>query len=319
MQSGSAPLFPEGASTFAGDVDALYLFLVGLSAFFSLLIAGLVIYFAIRYRRRHPREIGAGEGAGATALEVTWSVIPLVISMGIFAWGAAVFFEIVRVPPGTLDIYVVGKQWMWKFQHADGRQEINELHVPVNRAVKLTMTSQDVIHDLFFPAFRTKADVIPGRYTTLWFEATKPGRYRMFCAEYCGTQHSGMVGFVNVLEPAAYQAWLGGGAGQVSLAEAGGRLFGELACNTCHLADSDGRGPILHGLFGTTVKLASGDTVAFDEAYIRESILNPQAKITAGFQPVMPTFQGLISEEGLLQLIEYVKSLGPASAAGGSR
>jgi cytochrome c oxidase subunit 2 len=208
---------------------------------------------------------------------------------------------------------------MWKFQHADGRQEINELHVPVNRAVKLTMTSQDVIHDLFVPAFRTKADVIPGRYTTLWFEATRPGRYRMFCAEYCGTQHSGMGGFVNVLEPAEYQAWLSGGAGQGSLAEAGARLFGDLACNTCHLAGSAGRGPILEGLFGKEVKLASGDTVVFDEAYIRESILNPQAKITAGYQPVMPTFQGLVSEEGLLQLIEHIKSLGVTTPAGASR
>jgi cytochrome c oxidase subunit 2 len=319
MPSASTPLFPEVASTFAGDVDALYLFLVGLSAFFSLLIAGLVIYFAVRYRRRHPREIGVREGGSTMALEVAWSVIPLVISLGIFVWGAAVYFELVRVPANTLDIYVVGKQWMWKFQHADGRQEINELHVPVNRAVKLTMTSQDVIHDLFVPSFRTKADVIPGRYTTLWFEATRPGRYHLFCAEYCGTQHSGMVGWVYVLEPAEYQAWLSGGAGQGSLAEAGARLFGELACNTCHLPDSAGRGPILDGLFGKDVRLASGDTVAVDEAYLRESILNPQAKITAGYQPIMPAFQGLISEEGLLQLIEHIKASAATTPAGASR
>jgi cytochrome c oxidase subunit 2 len=319
MQSGSAPLFPQGASTFAGDVDALYGFLVGLSAFFSLLIAGLVIYFAVRYRRRHPHEIGATANASTMALEITWTIVPLVISMGIFVWGAAVFFRLVQVPEHTLDIYVVGKQWMWKFQHGDGRQEINDLHVPVNRRVKLTLTSQDVIHDLFVPAFRTKTDVIPGRYTTLWFEATRAGRYRMFCAEYCGTQHSGMVGFVNVLEPSEYQAWLSGGAGGASLAEAGARLFGDLACNTCHLPDSNGRGPILEGLFGNVVKLANGESVVFDEAYIRESILNPQAKITAGYQPIMPTFQGLITEEGLLQLIEHIKSLGQTSQAGASR
>ena len=315
MSPADTPLFPEAASSFAGDVDALYFFLVGVSAFFSLLIAGLVIYFAIRYRRRHPREIGT-RVEGGMLLEIVWSVIPLGLSMVMFLWGASVFFHLVRPPRNTLDIYVVAKQWMWKFQHTDGRQEINELHLPVNRAVKLTMTSQDVIHDLFIPAFRTKTDVLPGRYTTIWFEATKPGRYRLFCAEYCGTQHSGMGGFVVVMEPAAYQAWLSGGAGQVSLADAGAKLFGELACNTCHLPDSQGRGPILNGLFGKPVTLEGGEMVVFDEAYIRESILNPQAKITAGYQANMPTFQGLISEEGLLQLIEYIKTLGAAGQAG---
>jgi cytochrome c oxidase subunit II len=212
-------------------------------------------------------------------------------------------------PVDTLNIYVVGKQWMWKFQHLDGQREINELHVPLGRDVKLIATSEDVIHDVFVPAFRVKADVIPGRYVTIWFRATKPGRYHLFCAEYCGTRHSGMTGEVIVMEPAEYQAWLSGGAQGGSLADAGQKLFNELACNTCHRPDAQGRGPVLDGLLGKTVRLQSGDTIVADEAYVRESILNPSAKITAGYQPIMPTFQGLVTEEQLLELIEYVKSL----------
>jgi cytochrome c oxidase subunit 2 len=214
-----------------------------------------------------------------------------------------------RPPDETLNVYVVGKQWMWKFQHLDGQREINELHVPVGRAVKLIMTSEDVIHDVFVPAFRVKADVIPGRYTHLWFEPTKPGTYHLFCAEYCGTRHSGMVGQIVVMEPNDYQTWLSGGTEEGSLASAGQKLFADLACNTCHRPDAQGRGPVLHNLFGKTVELTSGERVVVDEAYIRESILNPQAKVTVGFQPIMPTFQGLVTEEGLLELIEYVKSL----------
>ena len=214
-----------------------------------------------------------------------------------------------RPPAETLNIYVVGKQWMWKFQHLNGQREINELHVPVGRAVKLIMTSEDVIHDVFVPAFRVKADVLPGRYTHLWFQPTRAGRYHLFCAEYCGTQHSGMVGQVVVLEPADYEAWLATGRAEGSLASAGGKLFQDLACNTCHRPDAQGRGPMLQGLFGKTVTLQSGDQQLVDEAYLRESILSPNEKITQGFQPVMPAYQGLIAEEGVLRLIEYIKSL----------
>jgi cytochrome c oxidase subunit 2 len=242
------------------------------------------------------------------ALELTWTFIPFVIVMTIFVWGASVYFAMARPPEETLNIYVVGKQWMWKFQHLDGQREINELHVPVGRPVKLIMTSEDVIHDVFVPAFRVKADVIPGRYTNIWFNPTKPGRYHLFCAEYCGTRHSGMVGEVVVMDPTEYQTWLGGGP-EGSLAEGGAKLFASLACNTCHRPDAQGRGPVLEGLFGKTVTLQSGETVTVDEAYVRESILNPSAKITAGFQPIMPTFQGLVTEEQLLELIEYVKAL----------
>jgi cytochrome c oxidase subunit 2 len=301
-------LFPEQASTMASRVDALYFFLVGLSGFFSILIAGLIVYFAVKFRRRTPQSVGA-QIHGGMLLEITWSVIPLIITMGIFVWGASVFFAMSRPPDETLNVYVVGKQWMWKFQHLDGQREINELHVPVGRPVKMIMTSEDVIHDFFVPAFRVKADVIPGRYTSVWFQPTKPGRYHLFCAEYCGTRHSGMIGQVVVLDPSEYQTWLSGGTPEGSLASAGAKLFADLACNTCHRPDAQGRGPVLEGLFGNTVTLQSGETLTVDESYIRQSILTPSARIAAGFQPIMPTFQGLVTEEQLLELIEYVKSL----------
>jgi cytochrome c oxidase subunit 2 len=292
----------------ASRVDSLYFFLVGLTVFFSLLIAGLIVIYAVKFRRRSPDSIGA-RIHGGLMLEITWSVIPFLITMGIFVWGASVFFAMSRPPDETLNVYVVGKQWMWKFQHLDGQREIDELHVPVGRAVKLIMTSEDVIHDVFVPAFRVKADVIPGRYTHLWFEPTKPGTYHLFCAEYCGTRHSGMIGQIVVMEPNDYQTWLSGGTEEGSLASAGQKLFADLACNTCHRPDAQGRGPVLHNLFGKTIETAAGERVIVDEAYIRESILNPMAKVTVGFQPIMPTFQGLVTEEQLLELIEYVKSL----------
>ena len=302
------PLFPESASTFAGDVDALYFFLVGLSGFFGILIAVLIVSFAIRFRRRHPDEVG-GQIHGGLLLEIGWTVIPFLITLVIFFWGAKVYFAMANPPAETLNIYVVGKQWMWKIQHAAGQREINQLHVPVGRPVKLIMTSEDVIHNFSIPAFRVKADVVPGRFVQIWFEPNKPGTYRIFCAEYCGTKHSGMTGEVVVMDPASYQTWLSGGAPEGSLASTGERLFSDLACNTCHRPDSRGRGPVLNNVFGHPVQLHDGSVVTADESYIRESILMPAAKVTAGFQPVMPAFQGLVSEEQLLGLIEYIKSL----------
>jgi cytochrome c oxidase subunit II len=292
----------------ATRVDALYLTLVGIATFFSTLIAGLIVYYFVKYRRRSPHEVGA-RITGGMALEVTWTVIPLAITMVLFVWGARVYVSMARPPADAENIYVVGKQWMWKFQHLDGQREIDELHVPVGRTVRLIMTSEDVIHDVFVPAFRVKADVIPGRYSSIWFTPTKPGRYHLFCAEYCGTRHSGMTGEVVVMQPTEYQAWLSGGAPEGSLASAGEKLFADLACNTCHRPDAQGRGPVLDGLFGKTVTLQDGRQVVVDEGYVRESILQPAAKVAAGYQPIMPTFQGLVSEEQLLQLVEYVKSL----------
>src|SRR6059036_230848 len=304
------PFIPEKASTVAGSVDALYFFLVGISIAFALLIAGLEIYFAVKYRRRAPDEI-PGPVASSMKLEMTWIVIPFLISMVMFGWGASLFFKIYRPPKEALDIYVVGKQWMWKLQHLDGQREINTLHVPVGRKIKLIMTSEDVIHSFFVPAFRIKADVLPGRYTSVWFEATKPGRYHLFCAEYCGTSHSGMGGWVTVMEPADYEGWLSGGRAEGSLASTGEKLFQDLACVSCHRSDIQGRGPALKGLFNRPVRLEGGQTVIADEGYIRESILNPRAKLVAGFPPIMPTFQGQITEEQLLQLLTYIKSIGP--------
>lgn len=310
------PLFPEQASTMAGRVDALYFFLLAISAFFGLLIATLVVVFAVRYRRRSPDERPAAI-LGSVALELTWSLIPLGIVMVIFLWSAEIFFSMVRVPPGAMDVYVVGKRWMWKAQHMTGQREINELHVPVGVPVKVTLASEDVIHSFFIPAFRVKRDAIPGRYQTMWFEATKPGRYHLFCAEYCGTKHSGMIGWIVAMEPAAFQAWLQGGTGEVSMAAAGERKFQELGCVTCHRADTEGRGPNLLGLFGRPVQLAAGGTVPADEGYIRESIVNPAAKVVAGYQPIMPAYQGLVTEEGLMHLVAYVQSLGGSAAARG--
>jgi cytochrome c oxidase subunit 2 len=301
-------LLPQQASSIAPRVDALYFYLIIVSVFFTLLIAFSILYFAIKYRRRSESELPHGI-EGSMKLEIAWSVIPLVIAMSFFFWGASVFFAINRPPNDAIEVSVVGKQWMWKFQHADGQREINELHVPLGRPVKLTMASEDVIHSFYVPAFRVKRDVLPGRVATTWFEATKTGRYHLFCAEYCGTKHSGMIGWLEVMDPVAFQAWLAGGAGSESLASAGSKLFAQHACNTCHRPDSLARGPNLEGLFGKPVTLQDGRTVVADESYIRESIVTPNAKLVAGFQPIMPTFQGLIAEEGLLQLVAYVKSL----------
>jgi cytochrome c oxidase subunit 2 len=308
-------IFPPQASTYAANVDALYAFLIAVTAFFSLLIGTLVVLFAIKYRRRSPDEI-ATEVHESTVLEITWTVIPLGIVLIMFFWGASVFFRVTRPPAGTIDVYVTGKQWMWKIQHVDGHREMNELHVPVGQRVRLTMASEDVIHSFFVPAFRMKRDVVPGRFSVAWFEASRPGRYHLFCAEYCGTRHSGMIGWVHVLTPSEYQAWLAGGTPGESLAVAGGKRFVENACNTCHGDVPGARGPSLAGLFGKQVHLSNGETIVADESYIRESIVNPQAKLVAGYPPIMPTFQGLISEEGLLQLVAYVKSLSSAPPAG---
>jgi cytochrome c oxidase subunit 2 len=302
------PLFPEQASTMAARVDNLYFFMVATSAFFAVLVTLLVIAFAIRFRRRSPD--GVGEPIhGSLALELIWTGIPFVIAMVMFVWGASVYFALARMPDEALDIYAVGKQWMWKFQHREGQREINELHVPVNTPVRVIMTSEDVLHDLYFPSFRTKTDAIPGRYTQLWFTATTVGTYHIFCAEYCGTNHSGMIGRVVVMPQNEYEAWLGGAATEGSLAQRGEKLFTQFACITCHRADSQGRGPLLNGVFGRAVSLANGNSVIADAAYVRESILNPTAKVVAGFAPIMPTFQGQVSEEQLLALTEYIKSL----------
>ena len=310
------PLFPEEASTLAAKVDLLYLFLVGVTLLFSLGIAVVLVAFAIKYRRRSDADRPA-EIHGSLLLELAWSVVPFFIVVAMFVWGATLFFSMNRPPDNAIEIQVVGKRWMWKLQHMTGQREINELHVPAGRPVRLTLTSEDVIHSFFVPAFRMKKDAVPGRYNVAWFQATKPGRYHLFCAEYCGTQHSRMIGWIVVMEPADFQTWLQGGPAPTSPVEAGQKLFSELNCVTCHRPDSQGRGPVLDGVAGGTVKLANGETATADEAYLRESILVPAAKITEGYQPIMPTYQGQVSEEAVLQLIAYIQSLkGPGGPAG---
>jgi cytochrome c oxidase subunit 2 len=301
------PLFPDSASTLSGRVDALYIFLVAVSLFFSLLIATLVVYFAVKYRRRSPDD-RPKPVHGSIVLELAWTIIPLGIALFIFVWGATIFFSIRRPPASSMDVYVVGKQWMWKIQHASGRREINELHIPVGRPVKLTMASEDVIHSFFIPAFRVKYDVVPGQVRTMWFEATKPGTYKLFCAEYCGTKHAGMHGNIVVMEANDFQTWLSGGP-QLSVVASGEKLVQELGCVTCHQQAATGRGPSLHGIFGKEMEMQDGGSVTVDETYLRESILNPHARIVSGYQPIMPTYQGLITEEGLMQIIAYIKSL----------
>jgi cytochrome c oxidase subunit 2 len=308
----TVPFSPEQASTFAPHVDALYAYLLIITTFFTVAITAVIIFFAVKYRRRRPDELPRPI-AGSMVLELTWTIIPLMIAMTIFVWGASTYFKAYRAPQEAMEIYVVAKQWMWKFQHQTGQREINELHVPVGARVKLTMTTEDVIHSFYVPAFRIKQDVVPGRYQQSWFEATKPGKYYLFCAEYCGTNHSGMGGYVYVMEPTAYQQWLAGGTGSESAASQGQKLFQERGCASCHQVEprgQQGRGPSLYGLFGKKQTIEGGEQVTVDESYIRESILNPQAKLALGFGPLMPTFQGQVNEEQILQLVAYIRSLG---------
>jgi cytochrome c oxidase subunit 2 len=300
------PLWPVQASTMARSVDALYIFLLIVTGMMTLLIFICLVYFAARFR--HRPGVPAVQIEGSHALEITWSTIPFLIFMVIFAWGALVYFKERTPPADATEVYVVAKQWMWKLEHAEGQREINELHVPVGRDVKMIMTSQDVIHSFYIPAFRIKQDVLPGRYTVSWFRATKPGTYHLFCAEYCGTQHSGMVGDIVVLEPAQYETWMNGGS-TGPLSASGEKIFAELGCSTCHRADTQGRGPSLQGVFGKPVQLEDGRTVTADENYLRECILDPGAKRVKGFQPIMPTFQGLVSEEQVNALVAYIKSI----------
>jgi cytochrome c oxidase subunit 2 len=313
----SFPLFPDSASALSTQVDALYVIWALISIFFTLLIAGLIVFFMSRYRRRHAEEVGERERE-AIWLEVLWSVVPLLIMLVMFAWGTRVFFELYRPPADAIEYTAIGKQWMWKIQHPEGQREINTLHMPVGQAIKMKIASEDVLHSFYIPAFRVKQDAVPGRYTSLWFKATKPGVYHLFCAEYCGTEHSRMIGSIIVMEPRDYETWLAGGTPGKSLVASGQDLFTSLACVTCHRAGPGmtQRGPHLEGVYNSQVKLADGRTVTADDNYVRESILNPTAKVVAGYDPVMPTFQGQVTEEQLSQLIAYVRSLGATPAAG---
>jgi cytochrome c oxidase subunit 2 len=301
-------LHPPDASTIAHDVDNLYFFLTGLSLFFTFLIFGLILYFMVKYRRRSPDEIPPPV-ANSIPLEVAWTVIPAIISAGLFLWGASLYVRNSEPPPGATEVFVVGKQWMWHLQHPEGRKEINELHVPVGVPVKLTLTSQDVIHDFSIPAFRIKKDVLPGRYVTEWFQATRVGAYRYFCTQYCGTAHSAMIGWVYVMSPRDYAAWLSEGSGSTTMAATGAQLFVEYGCAHCHL-DPGSRSPQLAGIFGRTITVPDGHTALVDDNYLRGAIVNPATPALAHAGKAMPSFQGQMNEEQLLQLIAYIKTLG---------
>jgi cytochrome c oxidase subunit 2 len=309
------PLWPDQASSMAGQVDALFIYLLLVSGIMTALIFIAVTVLSIKYRRVRGRKAHPIEGS--TFLEIGWSVLPFFVMVTFFIWGAIIFFQERTPPADATEVYVVAKQWMWKIEHIEGQREINELHVPTGQNVKLIMTSQDVIHSFFIPAFRLKQDVLPGRYTTMWFKATVPGRYHLFCAEYCGTMHSGMGGDIVVMEPQDYAKWMAGGP-FAPLQDTGKELFATLGCATCHRSDVQGRGPSLQGIYNKPVQLEDGRSVVADENYVRESILNPTAKIVSGYKPVMPTFQGLISDEQLNALVAYVKSLSqpPVGTAG---
>jgi cytochrome c oxidase subunit II len=312
------PLYPEQASNFAPQVDALMVFIVAICAFFAVAVTVAILFFLYKFRRKSDGEIGVAIH-GDMRLETAWIVVPLVLALAMFGWGAVVYVDFRRSPTDTLDIYVIGKQWMWKLQQPNGRKEINELHVPIGQNVRLIMGSEDVIHDFSVPAFRVKMDVVPGHYNTLWFRPTKVGKYHFYCSQYCGTNHALMGGWVTVMEPDEYTAWLSAGMGtNANPLLVGEKLFAEKSCLTCHTSDGKGQGPSLNGLVGGKVRLADGSTVTADEQYIRESILNPNAKIVAGYQPIMPAYQGQLTEEQTLDLISYVKSLQaePVSSAG---
>ncbi len=308
------PLFPEQASSLAGWVDGVFFYALGLTVFFTTLVLVLILFFAIKYRRGS-RADRSNPVTHNTTIEVIWIGIPLALSLVLFFAATYVFYHQYQPPRDASEVYVLGRQWMWETSHPEGRREINMLHVPVGRPVRLTMTSQDVIHSFYIPAFRVKQDVIPGRYTTMWFKPTKPGTYHLFCAEYCGTLHSAMVGKVVVMEPTQFQEWLTSGSVQGSMASEGEALFRRYGCSGCHGRNATVRAPLLDGVYGHAVPLADGRVITADERYIRDSILRPRSEVVAGYDPVMPTFENQINESDLLKIIDYIKSIANTEGA----
>jgi cytochrome c oxidase subunit 2 len=303
----ASALFPAEASGIAPYVDALYFFLVAMTIFGTTFVAILLLVFSVRYRRE--KNPVATQIEGSTLLEATWTIIPLAIFLVTFVWGALLYFRIYDPPTNAMNIYIVGKQWMWKAEHPGGQHEINALHVPTGKPIQLTMISQDVFHSFSIPDFRIKREVIPGRYSTVWFEATQVGTYHLFCTQYCGTQHSGMVGEITVMTPADYKKWLEQSNSGQSLAQNGERLFASMGCNSCHNGTAAARGPSLAGVYGSKLTLTDGRQILVDDAYLRNAILNPSEHVTAGFAPIMPTYQGQISEDGLIDLVEFIKNM----------
>jgi cytochrome c oxidase subunit 2 len=288
-------------------MDAFYFFLLLISLVGLVLVGLMVGCFSIMFRKeKNPQ---ATHIEGSTLLEATWTIIPLALFMVCFVWGALLYFRIYNPPTNAMNIYIVGKQWMWKAEHPGGQHEINALHIPVDRDVQLTMISQDVFHSFSIPAFRVKREVIPGRYSTVWFRATQAGTYHLFCTQYCGTLHSSMIGEIVAMPPDDYRKWIAGSTSGQSLAQNGERLYASLGCNSCHSGTAGARGPNLAGIYRSKVTLEGGRTVTADDEFLRGSILNPTTHQMAGYAPIMPTYQGQVSEEGLIDLVEYIKGL----------
>ncbi|SHH84391.1 cytochrome c oxidase subunit II [Pollutimonas bauzanensis] len=302
-------LLGPSASEAAGRSDILYLALVGFSTLIAGIFLGVIIWFCFRYRRNSPADRSNAPSHGG-GLEAAWTIAPLLVFLGLFAWAAKYYAEMYRPPADATPVFVVGRQWMWKIEHGNGRREINELHVPIDTPVKLVMASQDVIHSFFVPAFRQKQDVVPGRYSILWFKANKEGVYHLLCAEYCGTDHASMIGRVMVMQPQDYARWLEEGTSQPGMAQRGFTLFREHGCAGCHSTGSTVHAPLLAGLLGRSVHLEDGSILVADETYVHDSIVEPQKQMVAGYAPIMPSFKGQLSEEDIMAIIEYIRASG---------
>jgi len=307
------PFWPPTASGYASQINVLFGALLIVGALTAGLVFFLMLFFANKYRHGSNAD-RSGTTKKTWRFEVSWTVATLLIFVGLAVWGADIYLHLYNPPANAVQIFVVGKQWMWKAQHPGGQREINALHVPVGQPIRLVLASQDVIHSFFIPALRIKQDVVPGRYETMWFRADKVGRYHLFCAEYCGTDHAHMGGWITVMEPRDFGRWLQAQGGQETLAAQGKDLFRRYGCSGCHEAGGTVRAPRLEGVFGSPVPLSDGSVVIADERYVRDSILDPKAQVAAGYAPVMPTFAGQIGEDDLAKLVAYVESIGPEQA-----
>ena len=307
------PFWPPTASDYASQINILFGALLIIGALTAGLVFFLMLFFANKYRHGSNAD-RSGTTKKTWRFEVAWTAATLLIFVGLAVWGADIYLHLYNPPANAVQIFVVGKQWMWKAQHPGGQREINALHVPVGQPIRLVLASQDVIHSFFIPALRIKQDVVPGRYETMWFRADKVGRYHLFCAEYCGTDHAHMGGWITVMEPRDFGRWLQAQGGEETLAAEGKELFRRYGCSGCHEAGGTVRAPRLEGVFGSPVPLSDGSVVIADERYVRDSILDPKAQVAAGYAPVMPTFAGQIGEDDLAKLVAYVESIGPEQA-----
>jgi cytochrome c oxidase subunit 2 len=303
------PLVPDQASDSARKIDNLFLFILIVTGGMGLLVGFLLVVFGIRYRRRSERDV-TPRITGFPLLEWSWTLAPFGVFAIMFGWGLYAFRDNYRPPPDAYEVFVVGKQWMWKVQHPGGRREINELHIAVNRPVKVTFISEDVIHDFAVPAFRSKIDVLPGRYVSTWYLPTRTGRFHLFCDQFCGTSHARMVGSVVVMSPEELEAWSQDKAEGAPALE-GRKLFLKFQCVACHSADERAKAPVLEGLFGRKVALKRGGSTVADFRYLRDSILTPSKEVVEGWEPLMPSFQGQVSEDELFQLLAFLRALGP--------